>query len=380
MDRMTRPLRVGISGSYGGLNLGDEAILQSIIHQLRHSLPVEITVFSRNPDDTLRRHGVERAIPVRRLARDEVRPELERLDLLIIGGGGILFDAEAKVFLREAQLARELGLPVMVYAIGAGPLDDPATQHVVRDVLSAVQVVTVRERGIRQLLEEIGVKREILVTADPALLMQPEPLPEAALRREGLDGKRRLVAMSVREPGVAAPDLSPEKYHALLANAADFIVDRLDAEVVFIPMERQVLDVQHAHAVVSQMLRPQHAAVLKGEYTAGQILGLLSAFEFAVGMRLHFLLFAALQNVPFVALSYAPKVGGFIEDLGMVMPPLRQVDAGRLIAHIDQSWDHRRELRRQISRALPRLLNAARENNRIAVEMLTHAAAERRRQ
>jgi hypothetical protein len=64
----------------------------------------------------------------------------------------------------------------------------------------------------------------------------------------------------------------------------------------------------------------------------------------------------------------------------MVMPPLRQVDAGRLIAHIDQSWDHRRELRRQISRALPRLLNAARENNRIAVEMLTHAAAERRRQ
>jgi polysaccharide pyruvyl transferase WcaK-like protein len=36
--------RVGISGSYGGFNLGDEAILESIIDGLRSSLPVEITV------------------------------------------------------------------------------------------------------------------------------------------------------------------------------------------------------------------------------------------------------------------------------------------------------------------------------------------------
>jgi polysaccharide pyruvyl transferase WcaK-like protein len=183
--------------------------------------------------------------------------------------------------------------------------------------------------------------------------------------------------MSVREPGVAAPDLSPEKYHGLLANAADFMVDRFDADVVFIPMERQVLDVQHAHAVVSQMLRAQYATVLKGEYTSGQILSLMSAFEFAVGMRLHFLLFAALQNVPFVALSYAPKVGGFIEELGMVMPPLRHVNAGRLIAHIDHSWDQRHTLQRNISRALPRLKKAAQENNRIAVELLARIAARR---
>jgi len=38
---------VGISGSYGGLNLGDEAILQSIIAQFRSSLDVEIAVFTR---------------------------------------------------------------------------------------------------------------------------------------------------------------------------------------------------------------------------------------------------------------------------------------------------------------------------------------------
>jgi polysaccharide pyruvyl transferase WcaK-like protein len=48
-----KPYRVGILGSYGGLNLGDEVILQVIIEQLRASIPVEITVFSRNPDDSI---------------------------------------------------------------------------------------------------------------------------------------------------------------------------------------------------------------------------------------------------------------------------------------------------------------------------------------
>src|SRR5262245_55564001 len=100
-------LRVGISGSYGGLNMGDEAILQSIIAELQRALPVEITVFSRDPEDTQARLRVGRAIPVRTLSRDEVLPEVERLDLLILGGGGILFDAEAQIYLREVTLAQE---------------------------------------------------------------------------------------------------------------------------------------------------------------------------------------------------------------------------------------------------------------------------------
>jgi polysaccharide pyruvyl transferase WcaK-like protein len=206
--------RIGISGSYGGLNLGDEAILQSIIAQLRKELPVEITVFSRDAEDSKRRHGVERAVPIRKLSRAEAQAEVERLDLLILGGGGILFDAEARIYLREVGIAKEKGVPVMVYAIGAGPLNDPAAQALVRDCLEHVEVITVRERAAQQALEDAGVHREIIVTADPALLLKPEPLPRGVLKTEGLEGRRKLIGMSVREPGVAAPDLDPDVYHS----------------------------------------------------------------------------------------------------------------------------------------------------------------------
>jgi polysaccharide pyruvyl transferase WcaK-like protein len=214
------------------------------------------------------------------------------------------------------------------------------------------------------------VHREITVTADPALLLKPEALPRGVLRTEGLEGRRRLIGMSVREPGVAAPDLDVNQYHALLANAADFMVDRFDADVVFVPME-PVLDTQHSHAVIAKMLRAQRATVLKGQYTPGQLLSWIGKFDFSLGMRLHFLIFSAIAGTPFVALPYAGKVSGFLEALDLVAPPLNLVNPGRLIAYLDESWDRRRSMRTRISETLPPLQERARETHRIALELLT---------
>ena len=171
-----RIYRVGISGSYGGLNMGDEAILETIITSLKQSIPVEITVFSRNPEDTLQRYPVQKSVPVRDLTKSEVAPEIRNLDLFILGGGGILYDEEAKIFLREVMIAHELGVPVMVYAVSAGPLTDRSTQGMVREALNRAAVVTVRERGAKRILEQAGVEQEIIVTADPALLLKPQPV------------------------------------------------------------------------------------------------------------------------------------------------------------------------------------------------------------
>jgi polysaccharide pyruvyl transferase CsaB len=362
--------RVAISGSYGGLNLGDEAILASMLSQMRASLPVDVTVFSRNPEDTLQRHQVERALPIREMSRTEARDEIAQKDPLVLGGGGILYDAEASIYMREVTLAHEIGVPVMVYAVSAGPLQDPTARSLVRDALNGAAVVSVRDRQGRQLLEEIGVHRQIHLTADPAVLLQPEPLPPEALKREGLDDCPRLIGISVREPGPAAPDIDIQHYHGLLANAADFVVDRLDADIVFVPMERSHMDMQHSHAVISCMRRPQRATVLRGAYTPGQIMQLIAHCEFAIGMRLHFLIFAAHEGVPFVALPYSSKVGGFLEDMKMPTPPMHNWSVGNLIAHLDRCWDMRASIRERIRETLPVLQSRARDNHNLLVDLL----------
>lgn len=364
-----RPRRVGVSGSYGGLNLGDESILEAIVASLRAHGDVELTIFTRDPEDTLARHDVEHAVDRPRLSREEARAIIEPLDLFILGGGGLLYDRDAKTYLREVALACEVGVPAMTYAISAGPLEDVSNRELVRDTLERCAAVTVRDRLAQGLLEEIGVERDILVTADPSLLLEPEPASDELLGGEGIDSRRRLIGFSVREPGPAAPEIAPDHYHALLADAADYVVDRLDADVLFVPLERNVKDLQHSHAVVAKMHRAERAQVLKGEYTAGQLIGLMQRLDFAIGMRLHFLIFATLAEVPFVALPYASKVRGYLDDLELEVPKLEGAGAGQLVALIDRSWDHRQEIRASIRKRLPELQERARESARVAASL-----------
>jgi polysaccharide pyruvyl transferase CsaB len=362
-------MRIGISGSYGGMNLGDEAILEGILGELRATVPADVTVFSRNPADTLSRHKVERAIPVRSLTRKEIAPEIRKLDLFVLGGGGILYDRDAETYLREVVLAGEFGIPVILYAISAGPLVTPSARRAVQQVLNGcAPVISVRDRQGYRLLEDVGVTQEIHLTADPALLLEPEELPIEALHAEGVDLDRHLVGFSVREPGPAAPDIDPDEYHALLANAADFIVERYDAEVVFVPMEKA--DVQHSHGVVAHMRNPEKAEILRRRYSPRQILDLMGRFDFAIGMRLHFLIFAAIRGTPFAALPYASKVTGLLEGLGMEMPALGKIGIGQLLATIDRSWDTRAEIRTKINDRLPALKERAKATNRLLIDLL----------
>ena len=176
-------------------------------------------------------------------------------------------------------------------------------------------------------------------------------------------------------PGPAAPDLDVAHYFALLANAADFMIDRLDAHMVFVPLERRHLDLQHSHAVVAEIKGAERASVLKGEYTPRQMITLIQQFQLAVGMRLHFLIFAALGCVPLVALPYASKVHGLLEALEMPTPPLRDVNSGRLIAAIDRAWDLRGRIREQIEQRLPALQEKARQSHRLLMRLLTKQVA-----
>jgi polysaccharide pyruvyl transferase CsaB len=360
---------IGICGSYGGLNVGDEAILTVALEQLRREVPgVELTVFTRNCEHTRQHHDVERCIDARSALRDELTAEIERLDLLLLGGGGILYDREAEYYLHLPRIAQARGVRTATYAIGAGPLERRGERSAVADVLNGMARITVRDVRDRRLLEEIGVDREIVVTADPALLLEPVPR-SSALDREGIRSGRRLVGMSVREPGGAAADVEDGVYHSLLAHAGDYAAERFDADVVFIPMERR--DVKEAHRVISEMGLPDRASVLKANVGPREMLDLISQLDMAIGMRLHFIIFAALSGLPVLALPYAPKVTSFLDRIGLPTPRLVEREhAGVLLAAIDRTWDLRHERGRTVPGEIAAMQQDSRRTPGLIAELL----------
>lgn len=355
--------RVGVLGSYGGYNLGDEAILASLLSDLRARRPdADVLVFSRDPQHTAREHPGVAVAPWEGVGRERTAEVLAGLDLLVVGGGGILYDTEARRYLRVVQCAEKQNVPVFTYAVGAGPLTEELDCRMARDALDAAAEVTVRDEESKVALEEAGLTATVTVTADPALLLQPEEFDVGVLR-DSLPPGRRVVGMSVREPGRAAQHLAADEYHQLLAHVGDFIVHRLDAALLFVPMERS--DIRHSHAVLSRMTAAEHCRVLHGQYRPGQILDLMRHLDLAVGMRLHFLIFAALSGVPLLALPYAGKVYDFAQRIGAPVPlgVVREA-AGPLIAQVDRLWDERPQRQDDVATRVAGLRQRATETGR----------------
>ncbi|KUL20551.1 polysaccharide pyruvyl transferase family protein [Streptomyces regalis] len=355
-------LRIGLLGSYGGCNIGDEAILMCVLSCLRAHRPhARLVVFSRNADHT-RSHqpAADEVIDWEGVPQKPVLDALGGLDLLVLGGGGILYDGEARRYLRLVKAAHERGVPTFAYAVGAGPLREADDREAVRTVLPEMTEVVVRDEESRLVLEEIGVEGELAVTADPALLLAPEPFTEQMMRLEGLPLDARLVGMSVREPGRAAEKLDEDDYHALLADVADFLARRLDAHVVFVPMERQ--DVRHAHGVLSRMSAPDLGRILHNSYSPGQVLGFMSHLDMVVGMRLHVVIFAALSGLPVLPLPYSGKVFDFARRTGApALVGVAREQAGLLLAEVDRLWDEFPHRQANLNTRVQRLRALARE-------------------
>lgn len=178
--------RIGVLGSYGGLNTGDEAILTCVLTCLRaHSPHARLIVFSRDAEHT-RTHQplADEVLNWERVPHRPLHDALADLDLLVLGGGGVLYDGEARRYLRLVAAAQAGGMRTLAYAVGAGPLREADDLEAVRTVLSAMDDVVVRDEESRLVLEEIGVERDMTVTADPALLLPEEPFTAEMMARE----------------------------------------------------------------------------------------------------------------------------------------------------------------------------------------------------
>ena len=298
-----------ISGYYGFGNAGDEAMLTAMVGALRQADPsVRITVLSGNPADTRRRHGVE---ALHRLNLWRIGWTLLHADLLISGGGSLLQDVTSGrsifYYLGVMQLACWLGCPVMLYAQGIGPIRSRLARAFMRHVGNRLAGATVRDEGSKRELAGLGVVRPpVIVTADPVLALSPadREIGRSVVNRAALSGSGPLIGFSVREWRGQA------HFKEVFAAAADRLAAETGARIVFLPMQWPD-DLRAAQAVAERMAQPH--ALLAGGYDTTGLLSIVGNLDLLVGVRLHALIFAAVMEIPFVGVSYDPKIDRFLD-------------------------------------------------------------------
>jgi len=326
---MDNKMKIGVVGNYGNNNQGDEAILEGVLIQLEKAYPVkrkDILVFTNSPEQTKEKFGVQ----VRKLYYKKStapttlvatvlkhRPVIRELDLLIIGGGGILMDLYVHslvLFGMYGKIAQYTKTPYVIYGAGAGPIQTLKGKIILRSLVNHAEMVTVRDEASKNVLQSIGVKREIIAIADPAFYLTP-PLMEKK------EEPRKTIHIGVTAvPYYHAnywPSEDRKKYNNYVTGMARNLERLLDKDprirVTFFSTKHPQ-DTAVSKDIVKQMQNKNRCMVYDERLDQQEILEKIGEQDLIIGTRLHSLILALVACKPIIAVAYHHKVEDFMKE------------------------------------------------------------------
>jgi polysaccharide pyruvyl transferase CsaB len=372
-------MRILIAGAPTGCwtNTGDEAILITMLDDLRRLEPgINISVVSSNPPGFLEQYNVE-PIPYNDLSA-MTRAAVES-SLLILGGGSIFYDywrfnpdlvltnshEGLSFYAGFALLAAILRKPLMLYAVGVGPLRTEGGISLSRIAFEIADVVTLRDPDSEALLALLGVDTSrIQVTADPVFNLTAAP--------EVSDLGRPLVGVCLRNWDAG---LDSANWEREVADALDNFAEAHKAIIAFLPFHKTVDwpltdDRGLAERVRKMLVRTKGSLLLTKDYTPSQKAGLLAGCDIVLGMRLHSVIMAQAAAVPTVALTFDdPKVASAMArvDCGKLVINLRDLTSDRLRSLLEETYRDREAISAALRSKLDTLRELAKRNASLAM-------------
>jgi polysaccharide pyruvyl transferase WcaK-like protein len=255
----------------------------------------------------------------------EAAAELARCDAVIVTGGDVLsLDYSAGSLLRwvaqcEAALRRRV--PVVLWASSIGPFSrDPRIESLMQAHLARYASLSTRESHSQAYLQGLGLRQSVL-TADPAFVLQPQPVDAAGLLPapgpEGLLGFNisPVMARARGEASIAALEDETIRFwrHA---------IEERGLGVALIPhvdppsgTERQSDTAYMRRLVQRSGDFGGRLSLAPSTLNAGQLKTLLASCRYFIGARTHATIGAMSSGVPTLSIAYSVKARGINADL-----------------------------------------------------------------
>lgn len=301
--------RVVIGGYFGCGNLGDDAVLEGLLHELRHKhTGLTPIVLSGSPRLCKRSYKV---LAVWRKNPFSILCALCRTDLFMLGGGSLLQSVTSRrslwYYLALLSLCRLLKKPCCLFAAGLGPFAREKDTRLVARHLSHCRYISLRDAESHRLLQKLGVDGGLLHLSADAALLNP-PLTKLAhsneLCRFKLDRYHsgRKILCIVLKGGTREAEL-----RSLLLAAARIVCREQGADIIF-----AVFDIRNDRTAAEQAQKELGASKLflcRSPVTARALLLLSTA---VVTMRLHAMVLATAEGIPALGIGADPREGKLI--------------------------------------------------------------------
>ena len=283
-------MKIAIIGYYGHNNLGDELNLLEMIKLIQKQDPkADITVFSGGLG-TLYYEVDYNLVLADRLGVNKYRETLNKFDLVIIGGGGLIFlGANYFDFLQEG-----IKVPYIFSRVG---IDDRIVSKPVleqlKKILSRAYDVTVRTSYDRDLAQKyLGIDCKVVPEAIWNYETQPFPL---AAR-----GKKILVSMNAYA----------SKYFAQIREA--LAKTKTPKTTFTVSMQDTSKDFYY-----NIMSTPDNRVILPESVSLHKKASFIASMDLVITSRLHAGLLAISHGIPAIMLKSTPKVQFLMKELNL---------------------------------------------------------------
>ncbi len=355
---MESPKKIVISGYYGYGNLGDEAILESLIASLRDRFnreDLEIVILSNNPENTEEEHGVA---AVNRWGPIAVIKLLRRADLLISGGGGLLQDRTSSFslwyYLGIIQLAGLFSTPAFVLGQGIGPVEKKYNRYFLRISLAKVKGFLVRDERSEELLKSLGIEEtRIIEGEDLAFFLPPkERSPDDFYNSP----HKEIVAAALRDDVRGRSDIV-----RAVSSGLDMLHEKFGANIVLFSTnsssDRPInSDLDSSTDAYCNIIDVDHLS-------PSQLVEMMRGLDLVIAGRLHTLIFSFLSGTPVQGISYDPKMDYLIEEANQLEPegdfslwhPQELINATEYLSDLESIYERKSELMEAAVRVKNRL-------------------------
>ncbi len=363
--------KIGIGGVFYGLhNIGDEAILYSIIKGFRDYGELSVQTNGSEWIDDIFPQVNRRPIlarytkpkfglyvePRKKILQNISKLHSERRyykekDVYICGGATILSDCPWHS-LRTAQLANSVGVPVYFFGVGMANVTDSDTLTYIRGVLNEknVKKVFVRDEYVEERLLKIGVdKNKVFVSYDPAIMIEGKPVDLhrylSDIEIERYDDQRKNIVLTLSGEADVTHRTPIEK---IVASVLE-LQTSADVNVFLIPTGcgKHCKDTEMLRLISSRLIK-ERTVLIEKEFWPEDLVWFLKKIDLIISSRLHMNILGVCAGTPSIGLVRNEKNVDFANLVGMPFFSLETLECEQLVESAVSILENDIDIRRRI--------------------------------
>lgn len=269
---------------------------------------------------------------------------------------------------------------VILYSQSLGPFNYKFTRLLCKVCLQRANVIVVRGGISRSHLHSLGITKNVYVYADSAFLL--DTVPQKRLN-EMLDKENMRRRKGVRKIGIAVNTRIYERtkglrtdnqYVTVMAQLSDFLVENLNAEIVFVPYEitPRGYDDRFVARIIFKNVRNKHRIhLIENEYDPRELKALTQIFDLFIGCRFHSIIASTSMCIPTIAIGWSHKYLEMMEVLGQAKYVCghKNLSLDHLINLVIDALRRRKAIKKELEAKLKEVKNSAIENAKLVAKM-----------